>query len=35
MSWIGQSVTRVEDDCLLRGKGTFVADLHRPAGGDR
>ena len=28
--WIGRSVTRREDDQLLRGEGTFVADMVLP-----
>ena len=27
LGFVGQSVTRVEDDRLLRGKGQYVADI--------
>ncbi len=30
MSWMGKSVRRVEDEPLLRGRGTFVADVRLP-----
>jgi carbon-monoxide dehydrogenase large subunit len=30
MSLVGQSVPRVEDEALLRGKGRFIDDLHLP-----
>ena len=30
MSWIGQPLTRVEDERLLKGEGRFLADLGQP-----
>lgn len=30
MSWMGKSVKRVEDDRLLQGRGTYVADVKSP-----
>ena len=29
MTYVGQSLKRREDERLLRGQGTFVADVHR------
>src|SRR5256885_4649361 len=30
MSWIGQPLTRVEDERLLKGEGRFLADIRQP-----
>ena len=30
MSWVGSSVSRVEDSALLAGRGRFIDDFHLP-----
>ena len=30
MNWVGQPLTRVEDERLLKGEGRFLADIRQP-----